>query len=702
MSRLAPLLATSIVAAVVVILLRSSSLEPTVREDFFFSDDDPAMAQSLQLRQRFGSPSQVSISAVSDNIASEEYLQRIEALSAEVMRQEGVLSVKSLSRGPGNFEDASESPLWKPLLITDDGRATHVIIVIDERSLQETISSLEDVVSRFEEDDFTLHLAGAPYVTERLRRDLASDFKRTSLFALATMALIVAVLFRSVAIVAGALIAGVGGVSLTLLIYAWLGLPLGILTANLTTIVIVLVISHAVFLAGNWRRTAENDEAGLTRLRKVWVRTLRASFWCMVTTLVSFAMLIGVDAEPLRQLGFGGVIGSLVALFCAFFLFPAFLLWDGRRDAMGPSIDAVDARRFWDKPMLPLAAALVVLGVASAIALPRLDTDPDLFAYFTDDGPVEQGLRYVDSNGGSNPLILSVRHEDGLRLDRKDTYEQLWELQQALQDDPVVGTIISLPLIMAEAEAHPLSFLFSFEKMLDFLQSERFERVADGFITADRSSAFFLLRMIEANHGDESRLAVVERIEGIAAEHRFNVELVGGVYYLQGELARMVRTSLIQGLAGILLSILIIAYLLTRDIRSSIGLVVTAAAVPLCIFGAMAIFGIPLDMIAAPAATVAVGMAIDMTIHLSVAARLSGRDGWSAWTAARSEQWRSIVGATVIVCGGFSVLAISGFPPTSRFGIAVVVGTVVAAAFTLWVLPLLAASHEKPWRQVAS
>jgi predicted RND superfamily exporter protein len=54
-----------------------------------------------------------------------------------------------------------------------------------------------------------------------------------------------------------------------------------------------------------------------------------------------------------------------------------------------------------------------------------------------------------------------------------------------------------------------------------------------------------------------------------------------------------------------------------------------------------------------------------------------------------------VVGAAGILALGFGLFALSSFPPTRRFGIAVVVGLAAAAVLTLVVLPWLADRLER-------
>ena len=78
-------------------------------------------------------------------------------------------------------------------------------------------------------------------------------------------------------------------------------------------------------------------------------------------------------------------------------------------------------------------------------------------------------------------------------------------------------------------------------------------------------------------------------------------------------------------------------------------------------------------------------------IHLVVRMRRLRAEGEAApWREAVTQIGRPVVGASTIIVAGFGIFALSAFPPTQRFGFAVIVGTVTAASMALLVLPRLA------------
>jgi len=75
----------------------------------------------------------------------------------------------------------------------------------------------------------------------------------------------------------------------------------------------------------------------------------------------------------------------------------------------------------------------------------------------------------------------------------------MWRLHGALENEKDVGTVISLPTLLAEGDRAQFSFLISYEKMMEIAAQPKYARVSKSFVTDDRREAVFMLRMIEAH-----------------------------------------------------------------------------------------------------------------------------------------------------------------------------------------------------------
>ena len=671
-------------------------LKPVVEENFFFSTSDPGFGQSKKIERRFPSQPELILAVSSRDISSSRYLGRIQRLTREIQAIDAVSTVKSLTAGPKSFQDGLASPFWNRLLIAKDRKSSNVIVFTEAGDTEKLIRHLERIVHELDERDFRIHIAGTPYVVEMLRRSLVHDFRYFSLTAVILFGLTMAAMFRSIRVFLGMLVTCTNAVLLTLLLQSAFGKKIGILTVNLGTIVFIVALSHLVYMTFNWQTLANRMGKESRDLAAAARRmTFPASFWSMICASLGFGSLLIVQAKPLRELGFGGVLGTLVALICAYVMYPPFLRWAVPRKSK--LVEAEPSHAFWSRRFVPLSLAVILVSAGLGFGLKRVNTDPSLLDYFKPHQELRDGLEYVDHNGGCNPLTLVVSAADGSKLNTDAAYQKMWTLHGALENYKDVGTVISLPTLLAEGDRTPFSFFLSYEKMMEIMEQPKYARVAKSFVTEDRTQAVFLLRMVEARRS-KYRVDVVDDLRSVARKHGFKTPLVGGIYYLQGRLAQLVASSLVTGLFWLNVLFIGIAWIVARSVRGAVAMIVSLTLVPLCMLGGIGWLHVPMDVISAPATNVCIGIAIDSMIHLVFGVRRAQRDGkkgWAAWVAGREEQWRGIVYSDVIFAAGFAIFVLSDFPPTQRFGLVVLAGCVIDILANLFVLPLLGGAALK-------
>src|SRR5436853_7490195 len=116
--------------------------------------------------------------------------------------------------------------------------------------------------------------------------------------------------------------------------------------------------------------------------------------------------------------------------------------------------------------------------------------------------------------------------------------------------------------------------------------------------------------------------------------YRCKADWVGGIYYVQGRLAKLVAESLVTGLFWLDLLFVLIALVVARSIRGAFAMIASLTLVPLSMLGGIGWFHVPVDIISAPATNVCIGIAIDLMIHLIFGlhrAQRDGKKGREAW-----------------------------------------------------------------------
>lgn len=660
-------------------------LTPRVESDFFFSTEDPAFQASRRISELFPSSPQLILSAQGPDVTAPEYVERIRELSDTLLADLQVGAVQSLTHGPSRPAAVLTSPIWSRLLLSSNPNATQLVVSVADDAGADLVARVEAILEAQSRPSFDLEISGVPYVVELIRRYLLRDLKVFSGAALLVFGIVISLLYRSVPPVAGTLLSCVGACLITLMILHSADVPIGLLTANIATIVFVLTLSHTVFLTANWRRVGASLEPAAALARALHI-TFTASFWCMVAALSGFGSLLLANAKPLRELGVSGVVGTSVAIVVAYGFYPFFL----RAGRAAPGSGADGGQQRLPGAGGPLVIALLVAAAASGLA--AIDTDPSLFAYFGKDSEIRRGLELFDASGGSSPLYLVVADPDGARLDSRAAAAALARLQESVEAEGAVGVSLSLPVLLAEAKRVPFAALLPTEQLVNILSGERYDRIARSFLTEDRSQALFFLRMRETGRA-EPRRRIVERLANLAPAAGLEAGLVGGLYDLQGQLGELVATSLVRELGGLLAFFVLVAAAVSRRWRVTAAMVACLAAVPVLLLGAMGHLRAPVDVISAPGANVAIALGIDAMIHLVMAVRRRRHAGDSeraAWLGACVRMRAPIVGAMLILAAGFGIFVLSSFPPTQRFGTLVAAGTLISALMALVVLPFLA------------
>ncbi len=495
----------AITALAMVVVFTWVDLTPRVEAEFFFSRDDPQYVASAAIADQFPTGQQLIVRAAATDITAADYRTRVADLADAMLDLDGVTAINSIAN-----RNAFDSPLWGRVLIAPDERATNLLVDVqpDASNGSAFISEIENVTAQFDSPDFELVVSGVPYVIELIRRNLSRDLTVFSSVAIVVFATIVAIVYRAAPIVLGTLTACLGASSLTLIITQLVGGSIGLLTANIATIVFVLTLSHIVFLTSNWKQCRADVESSDDPVKRAVAMTVPASFWCMLTTLLGFASLFLASAKPLRQLGLAGTIGTATAIAIAYTLFPPFLKLASHRPA-------ADRQRIASSPFKRLdgaryVAGFLILVVVAAFGVLRVDTDPDLLSYFAQGDPLRAGLEAVDRDGGSSPLNIVVQNATGERIDNGETVDRMWDLHLALENDSAVGSVVSPALILAEARTAPFVGRLPPAQLLDLLQVTPLRATIAAYIQADRQQGLYSLRMHEAGRS-ETRDAVIDR-----------------------------------------------------------------------------------------------------------------------------------------------------------------------------------------------
>ncbi len=456
-----------------------------------------------------------------------------------------------------------------------------------------------------------------------------------------------------------------------------LGVPLAITTAILPSVLLAMgcaYVTHLLTAAGEAGQGGDLAQRLPPLLQPIAISA--------ATTGIGFASMANVQIDVIRWVGLFGALGTGVLFLATATLAPALLaLWPRGVRAHPLSLwlagpGAARLARFADRRRRWLLAGWILAAAVALLFARRVEFETDVILYFPPGSPVRDDYTAIrDRLSGISPMNVVIDAAPGRSVSEPVALAAMLELATALEARPEVGRALSLadPILQlqrgfAGAEAIPESQA-AIEQYLLLLESV--EHVRD-LVTADRRSASVVMRVDE--NGSNDLLRVAGFAEQWWREHGpagFDARVTGIMHeYARSE--RELERGQIAGLASALLVVGAIFALAFRSLRVAlIGLVPNAMSLALA-FGGMGLLGVPLDAGTVFVGSLALGIAVDDTLHVVAAFERQRRAGAVATAAlerALSETLPAVVTTSAILALGFAVLAGSSFRLTQNLGI---------------------------------
>ena len=682
----------------------------------------------------FGSEEYVIAAMQTEDPLSAESLERQSRLAARLEKVPGVGGVLSLPQfaaavWPGRkdwADEARRTPFLQDLLLGPDPRTVGVLAWFRRAEApadrNRTVEDIEAAVREASRPGFEPRLAGTPLVNVALNRTCARNVVRLVPLAFAVSTAVLALMLRTAGRVAAPLLAVIVAVVWTVGLMAMAQVSLNMVSVALPPLLLVLVLSNGIHLASRFgdnlelaTRSAQRamdggggagGHAGVhsevraagPALRQAAVqRTLRElirpAFLTSATTAVGFGSLAICEMQPVSELGWFAAIGIMIGLVVNLLVVPGVLSAVGGRAARGRSASAdhwssrtgTAMARFW---WIVVPAGVVAAGLCAA-GIWRIHVETDVLKFLPSDCPVKRDYEWINEHlTGFYTVEIEARtdpdHEDAV-LDAMD------RVTAALANRPDVARTIHIGQIVPFIERVLVSGVTgSGQETEKFLKdvSGRFRR---------RVGQAVALRLSVIARGREG-FKVTDLVDAVAREARAAypasapVVVTGIVPLLKQAESELVRTQVNTFALAAGVSLLMIG-LLYQSLRALVASILPNVLPTVGTFALMAVLGIPLDVATVMIASVAIGIAVDNTIHFLARyqdARRAGRSAEQGAAQAFAKAGRAMVFTSAVAAAGFGMLSFSSFRPLADFGVLTGIAMITALVGDLLVTPATA------------
>jgi predicted RND superfamily exporter protein len=220
------------------------------------------------------------------------------------------------------------------------------------------------------------------------------------------------------------------------------------------------------------------------------------------------------------------------------------------------------------------------------------------------------------------------------------------------------------------------------------------ESLLGAYFAPETNEVRFSLRIRDTTEGlDRSNLLQalrddLETVLGRDADYQ-----MANLFVLYEDILERLFRSQVLTLGIVFVAIMLAFLLIFRSLRIAIIAIVPNVLVTATVFGIMGWFGIALDLMTITIAAVAMGIAVDDTIHYIHRYQHESRssDAASAVRRTHTSVGFAVLYTTVIIVAGFASLVFSDFVPSTLFGLLTSVALGGAFLFDMTVLPVLLA-----------
>lgn len=616
----------------------------------------------------------------------------------EIDRQIIALEEKGLK---GELTDAEEEELQAL-----EEKAAPIEKELDEQRIQE-IEAIRGLIKEYE-DDAGLYLGGVHVLGYQLINIIKNDLV---IFGGAIAAIICAVLFilfRRWRWVLIPVLCCASSVVCTVGLLGLLGLKATVISANFIALQLILTLAIVMHLIVQYREYcgAHKDWNQLQLIQATFARKVRPCLYAGLTTSIGFASLIVTDIQPVIAFGWMMIIAMGLSIAVSLVLFPALLALFGREAPAEESrLSGAVLRGFthislrWGRGTV---IASLVVGLVALAGLFGLSVENSFINYFRDSTKVHQELQFVDRElGGSTPmdLIYTISEEEQSKEEdlviTADTVQQLQRIQKALNEHEAVGKTLSIvnftelgrqinndkPL----TEYELTSVYWTVDKALR-------KELIGSYFNRETQQARISIRIQDTTEGlDRDQLLADIRADlqelGVPKER---YELTNLFVLYQDVLQKLFKSQVLS--LAIVYVLLTLAFLiLFRSLRMALIGIAPNILSTITVLGVMGWVGMPLDLMTITIASIAMGIAVDDTIHYMHRYREEIEEGEPEAAVRRTHAsvGYAVLFTSTIIVVGFSLLVFSDFLPSVYFGVLSALAMLMALVSDLTLLPVL-------------
>ena len=688
--------------------------------DSLIPASDPSRLIYQQVVGEFGSDNKTIIYIKDDDLWTPEKLSLLEKLHREIEHVENVISVDSLfnlhtihgkdgkiesmpvlSEAPTTVEEALaakrralENPLYKDNFFSDDGNVMSIIVSVmnveDGQDFNHKIyNQLETLISTQRDDFEKIIQVGPPRINTELTNRLLDDFQL--LGPLSAFILFFSILFfmRSGISAVIPVVTSFLAIIWTFGMLGWVGIPLNILSAMIPSLIIVIGSTEDTHMMAAYFRGLKNDQDS-PRDEAIYYMSRHISLplvLTVLTTVLGFSSNMFSSIGLIQHFAFASTFAMLANGIITILTVPLLLSVYGpekntsvvNNEESNSLPDRILKIFRYSQDNYPVSVLLftTVLCIFFIYHASKLHVTNDPLSYIPGDSAlIKDAKRIHDDLAGIKIIFITLDSNRDNAFQQPKNINKLAEIQRFMDKQGIFDHSMSLADHLAFANREfrgeyaeleiPETRQLVAQYLMFFHRSD-----LDSYVSHDYRRANIVVRHdINDSHTlnlyiDELQ-EVIEDIAGPGLKANIVSENL-----MVNQAAESLMVAQVKALILLLVLIFFIMSVMFTSFRGG-AIAMIPAIIPIAMmFGVMGYLNIPLNPGTAMVAVIAIGIAIDGTIHLLARYNELCRhtsDYIGAVNTAVKEEATPLIVSSIALSFGFGILLFSNFTVIAQFG----------------------------------
>ncbi len=608
-------------------------------------------------------------------------------------------------------QDTLTDSMFVGEVINRTGTATGIHLFLENRDNEKDfdtriLKDIEQIIQRTGQGlpgDVEIYHIGTP----RLRADMMTAMNHDAIYMVplagAIVSVVLLIFFRSWVAVLLPVLTGILSIAVTLGFMGLMGFGINPVSVIIPTLLFVMGSTEDIHLLSEYLDGLENRKTMREAIRNMAVKSGTAITLTALTTFLGFVTIITHSTPILREFGIAASFGIAANFFITILVVPTILrlLKGSRSHGKRTAASITWLRRFLLVLITrcrPVVIWLLIIWIGVSLwGLRKLYIETDYVKFFQRDADVPLLLDRLDRDlsGGTNFMVVVEAKETNAFLSH-NTLTHVARLQDYLNEHhgKAVGYVEMIRKIHQEMNNGKKEY-FTLPDQPNAIAQYNLLIDSDNlyrFMAPDFNKTSILVKTRTA--GTREIMAAYHDIKRFAQEN-LSRDLT---YHVTGEMVLVAKASddmtreIIFCLAIMFFAIFLVSSVLFLSFKAGALAMVPNMLPALVLFGFMGFMNIPLSVATFPVAIIALGIAVDDTIHFMIRYAHELKKGETNEASIMNTiriEIRPILSTSAALVAGFLMLMFGQFGSTVQFGKLTALCLFTALISDLLITPIL-------------